>query len=362
MSGGSAPHARVRRRLLRLAVGGGLFVVVFGWLVPQFIDYEQVWDAIKGLSWWQFVVLLALGLVRIPTEAVMFRALLPGLGLWRGTQAYLSSNVAAQFVPPPGAEVVKFAYFRGAGYDAGSAGTAAVGSFLFPTAGRLALPLVAFLALLAAGEIDGETLLIGAIALTVLLIGGGLGLLLLRSERSARWLGAKAERPLNWLLSTFKRDPVVDTAARAAVLRMEGLAALRAGWLLGFAGVAANLLLTYLILLAALRFVGVSQGEVPAVEAFAAFALAFWAGTVIPITGSGLGVVDAVLIGTLATQTGASNDEVVAAAVLWRVFYTFITLPLGAVTLSRFRKANPELLSRHPAGASAHSRSFGDLT
>jgi uncharacterized membrane protein YbhN (UPF0104 family) len=32
----------------------------------------------------------------------------------------------------------------------------------------------------------------------------------------------------------------------------------------------------------------------------------------------------------------------VAAALLWRVFYSFIAMPLGAITLSRFRKANPE--------------------
>lgn len=79
---------------------------------------------------------------------------------------------------------------------------------------------------------------------------------------------------------------------------------------------------------------------------FAAFALAFWAGAVIPITGSGLGVVDAVLIGTLAQQSSASNNSLVAAALLWRVFYSFITLPFGAITFSRFKKANPDVLRR----------------
>jgi uncharacterized membrane protein YbhN (UPF0104 family) len=34
----------------------------------------------------------------------------------------------------------------------------------------------------------------------------------------------------------------------------------------------------------------------------------------------------------------------VAAALLWRVFYSVIPLPLGAITLSSFRKANPEVL------------------
>ena len=48
--------------------------------------------------------------------------------------------------------------------------------------------------------------------------------------------------------------------------------------------VAVNLFVTYLILLAALRFVGVSSGEISAVDAFEAFAIAFWAGAVFPIT------------------------------------------------------------------------------
>jgi uncharacterized membrane protein YbhN (UPF0104 family) len=67
---------------------------------------------------------------------------------------------------------------------------------------------------------------------------------------------------------------------------------------------------------------------------------------VLPITGSGLGVVDAVLIAALIELSSASDDPLVAAALLWRVFYSFVTLPLGAITLSRFRKANPDVL-RH---------------
>ncbi len=111
---------------------------------------------------------------------------------------------------------------------------------------------------------------------------------------------------------------------------------------LGSIGVAANLLLTYLILLASLRFVGVSSAELSAPDAFAAFAIAFWAGAVFPITGSGLGVVDAVLIGMLVEMSPASDDALVAAALLWRVFYSILPLPFGAITLSRFRKANPD--------------------
>jgi hypothetical protein len=92
--------------------------------------------------------------------------------------------------------------------------------------------------------------------------------------------------------------------------------------------------------------VGVTAAELSAAEAFAAFAIAFWAGAVFPITGSGLGVVDAVLIAMLIELGSASDDPLVAAALLWRVFYSVIALPLGAITLGRFRKANPDALPR----------------
>ena len=274
----------------------------------------------------------------------MYRAFLPGLGLWRGSEAYLSSNFAGQLLPPPSASVVQYGYFRGGGYTADAAGLAALGSFIFPTIGRFLLPLVALVLLLLTGELNDTVALAGALSLAISAIAGIAGFMFLRHDRSARWLGAKAQRPLSWILIRLKRDRIEDGAGKASDLRTQALAVLREGWALGSIGVAANLFLTYLILLAALRFVGVSSAELSAPDAFAAFAIAFWAGAVFPITGSGLGVVDAVLIAMLVEQSGASDDALVAAALLWRVFYSVITLPLGAVTLGHFRKANPDVL------------------
>jgi uncharacterized membrane protein YbhN (UPF0104 family) len=319
-------------------------VVVFGWLLPRFIDYHDVWDALAQLDGWELLVLFGLGLARVPTEALMYRAFLPGLGLWRGSEAYLSSNFAGQLLPPPSASIVQYGYFRGGGYASDAAGLAALGSFLFPTIGRFLLPLVALVLLLLTSEINGSVVLAGGLSLALTAIAGVAGYYLLRSEQSARWVGAKAQRPLSWVLAKLKRDPIEDAAGRATDLRTQALAVVREGWALGSIGVAANLLLTYLILLASLRFVGVSSTELSAPDAFAAFAIAFWAGAVLPITGSGLGVVDAVLIAMLVEMGGASDDALVAAALLWRVFYSLITLPLGAITLGRFRKANRDVL------------------
>jgi uncharacterized membrane protein YbhN (UPF0104 family) len=323
-----------------------VLVFVFAWVLPQFIDYDDVWAAVAQLDGWEVLALLGLGLARLPTEALMYRAFLPGLGLWRGSEAYLSSNFAGQVLPPPSASVVQYGYFRGGGYAPDQAGLAALGSFLFPTIGRFLLPAVALVVLLVTGEVSGSVALAGALSLAVTAAAVVGGYVFLRGERSARRLGAKAERPVSWMLVKLKREALDDAPGKAAELRSRALAVVREGWALGSIGVAVNLFLTYLILLAALRFVGVTASELSAAEAFAAFAIAFWAGAVFPLTGSGLGVVDAVLIAMLIELGDASDDPLVAAALLWRVFYSVITLPLGAITLARFRKASAQTPQR----------------
>jgi uncharacterized membrane protein YbhN (UPF0104 family) len=232
-----APAARpVSRRLLKAALVAAALLVVFGWLLPQFIDYDDVWDALTHLEAWEVVVLLGLGLARVPTEALMYRAFLPGLSLWRGSKAYLSSNFAGQLLPPPSASVVQYGYFRGGGHTPDAAGLAALGSFVFPTIGRFLLPLVALVLLLLTGEVDGSVALAGALSLVVTAVVGIACYVFLRGERSARWLGAKAQRPLSWILVKLRRDPIDDGAGKATELRTQALAVLREGWALGSIG------------------------------------------------------------------------------------------------------------------------------
>jgi hypothetical protein len=54
--------------LLRPSFVVAVLVVVFGWLL-QFIDYDDVWAAHAKLDGWEVVVLLGLGLARVPSEA-----------------------------------------------------------------------------------------------------------------------------------------------------------------------------------------------------------------------------------------------------------------------------------------------------
>ena len=139
---------------------------MFGWLLPQFIDYDEVWDALTELDTTEVLVLLGLALARVPTEALIYRAFLPGLRLWRGSEAYLSSNFAGQILPTR-REPRPVRLLPSRWYPADTAGLAAAGTFVFPTLGRFLLPVVAVLVLLVTGEVDGTVAIAGGVALLI---------------------------------------------------------------------------------------------------------------------------------------------------------------------------------------------------
>lgn len=339
--------ASTNKRVLRALVVIAVLVFVFGWLLPQLIDYQLVWDAISSLSLSDLIVLSILGVVRIPTEAIVYRAMLPGLRVSTGSAAYLSSNVAANFMPPGGSSVVQYAYFRRDGFDNESSTTAALGTFVFPQAARIVLPIPAFLVLLAIGGVDSEALIITGISVALVIVVSILIGFVGRSERSARWLGAQLGRLVSWVMVKFHKDPVGDLGDQVVDFRDNAFAIVRQRWPVGTAAVTLNLALTYLILVASLRAVGVEQSELGLGVTFAAFAVAFFAGVVIPITGSGLGVVDVVMVSALAASTTGNVDinTLVAAVVIWRLFYGLLALFPGVFTLSRFAKQNRDLLT-----------------
>ena len=187
------------KRVVRILIVVAVFVVVFGWLLPQFIDYKLVWEAIKGLTWGQLIVLVLLAVIRVPTEALIYRAMLPGLRIIPGSAAYLSSNVAANVMPPPASSIVQYAYFRTEGFDSQTSMTGAVGTFIFPQAARLILPIPAFFVLLAVDRSDTEAVMIAAGSFVLAVLVGVLVWTIGRSENSARAAIASARL---WQLSS----------------------------------------------------------------------------------------------------------------------------------------------------------------
>ena len=277
-----------------------------------------------------------LSVARVPTEAMIYRALLPGLSLRVGSEAYLSQNFAG-LLPPPSSSIVQYAYFRSDGFERRSALIGAVASFIFPTAGRMVLPLVAFVFLVITGNFEPEAIWLVVTSLAILFVAGALVWLIGRSDRSALWVGNQSGRAVSWVLRRFRKEPVTGLGEMLISFRNHTFTAVRQRWLAGTIAVSLNLLLTFVLLLISLRFVGLSNDELPASSIFAALAVGFFAGTVLPFTSSGMGTVDLFLIASLSTLSGNANLAA-AGEVVWRVFYSVLAIPVGVFTLNHFRK------------------------
>jgi uncharacterized membrane protein YbhN (UPF0104 family) len=332
------PH-RLRSALVVLAV----LLVVFGLVLPNIIDYQTIWDSLATLTLANVAVVLGLSGLRTLTEALVDRAMLPGLRLWPGSQAYLSSS-AVTMLPPPAPSVVQFAYFRSQGFDPDESLTGAAGTFVFPQAGRLVLPIVAFVAWLIAGEVDDVAMIVVGISILAIVIAGLLAWIVGRSQESALWIGRTAARAISAVLGWFHRDPIDDLGPKLVVIRDLLYDIVGRRWKFGSFAVACNLAVSFAMLLASIRFLGVSSSDLPTVVIFSTFAAAFLAGALIPISAGGIGVVDVVMITSLNAVNSVDSNVIIAAVLVWRIFYDIVTFPVGALTLMRFSRTHRELL------------------
>jgi uncharacterized protein (TIRG00374 family) len=108
----------------------------------------------------------------------------------------------------------------------------------------------------------------------------------------------------------------------------------------------------YLVLLVALRDVGVSEAEVSWAEVLAVFAFARLA-TAVPFTPGGAGVVEAVLIGGL-VAAGGDRAEVTAAVLIYRALTWGLPILVGIPAFLWWRRRSTA------SGTAAGATSGGD--
>jgi len=123
------------------------------------------------------------------------------------------------------------------------------------------------------------------------------------------------------------------------------------GWRITITTAASNLTL-WLVLLACLRGIGLSQAQVPWQTSLAAFSFVRLL-TVLPITPGGLGITELGLIATLAAGAGHRDvTQVTAAVLLYRAVTYLPPIPLGVIACLTWQHA-PALIHARPAQHSA---------
>jgi uncharacterized membrane protein YbhN (UPF0104 family) len=339
-----------RSQLIQGVISIVVVVGIFWFVLPKLADFSEVWRTIRAMTGFEVGVLAVVAAINLLTYLPVNMAVLPGL---RAGEAFVSNNAStavANTLPAGGAlgVGVNFAMYRSWGFDNASITLALLVSGILNTFVKLGMPVVALALLAILGEASTALVVAAVLGVIVLAVAVGLFAGMLSSDgladRIGTWLGRVGTAIRRWL----RRPPIVNLGARAVEFRHQTIELLKSrGWYAAAATVVSHVTL-FLVLLVALRQVGVSDDEVGWAQVLAAFAFGRLL-TAMPITPGGLGVIELGYVAALSVGVDAATRAQIVAAVL--VFRALTFLPpilIGAACYVFWRRRSGW---RHPIGS-----------
>ncbi len=356
MSSTTLPEGTARgagRPRWRRAVGPllsvALVAAVFVWFLPQFTDVADVWTSVRDMTWGEVVLLLAAAAWNLATYQFLVVATMPGLRLGQATVATQTSTAVSNTVVGGAAISLGLTYAMNYswGFSRSRTSVMLLVSGLWNNFAKLGLPvfalaLLAFTAPPSTGRLVAGLLAVAALVAVVVLLG-----LLLRSSAAAARIGNGAARVATALRRPFGRGPVTGWDRATTSFRERTVLLLRARWHWITVTTLVSHLSLFLVLLLALRAVGVTAEQVSVPEALAVFAFARLL-TAIPFTPGGLGVIELALITGLA-GAGGPRASVAAAVLVFRALTFVLPIPVGLLTYVFWRRNRS--WRRPPGGA-----------
>jgi putative heme transporter len=324
----SQPRRGRNRMIVQAAISIVLIVVIFYFLLKK-IDLAQVWAAIRDMTWLELSTLGLLAIWNLCTYAFVWMSVTPGLSFGRGMLMTQSTTAVANTVPGGSAVGIGMTYamLGSWGYSRSRSTTAVLVSGVWNSFIKLGMPVLALALLALQGRAGG-----GRVTAALLGIAGLVGsiavfALILRSEEMARRVGLAAGRAASRVLGLLRRPPVHGWELATVKFRARTIDLVAHRWIAITATSLVSHASLYLVLLVALRDVGVSDHQVGWAEVLAVFAFARLA-TAIPFTPGGVGFVEAVLIAGL-TAAGGPRAEVTAAVLVYRALTWGLPIVVG---------------------------------
>jgi len=337
----AAPPSR-RSALLRSGLILGVLFLVFFVILPNFVDYSEVADAFRGLTAPQILLMTGLSALAWLLSGQLFTVLTEGLSVLRGTAAYLIlSGIGASVPFGPWNMGVVWVVVRGWGVPVQAATSGIVLYGVVNQLGRLALPLIALVVTAATGYLAGHggpILVITAVSIAAFVLGTVLIAAIVRSDRVADWLGRTGQRVVSWSLKHLGRSGGPDVSGSIHRFRDELGEVIRRRGLIGLFVTIAGQLGWCVVLIVALRVVGVPADVLQPPQILAVFALVSVI-TIIPISPGGAGVPELLYIAGLSAIAGSEYESAITAGVfLFRLYSWFLPIPLAWLLLKVARR------------------------
>jgi len=325
------------------ASGGRVFALalvigVFAFVLPRVADYGEVWDALSALSPGALAALAVTAIVNLATFGPPWMAALPGLSFMHALVLSQASTAAASVLPGGDAVGIAISYsmLRRWGFTVEQVTVGSAATTVWNVFANVIFAVAAVVLLATAGEshpLLTTLALVGSVAVGVAIV---LFAIALNDDDNARLVGGLAERAWNVVARLARRRQAGGWGERLVGFRREAIDLLRRRWLALTAATLAGHLTVFLVLLVALRSVGVTSAQISFAEVFAAWALVRII-TTLPLTPGGLGVVELGLTGGLVTF-GGNHAKVVAGVLLYRVLTYVPPIAIGGICLLVWRR------------------------
>jgi putative heme transporter len=322
----------------RSAVAVAIVAIIFVYFLPRVVDYGEVWAAVRAMTWLELLTLASLAVWNQATYWLVEMSARPGLGL-RQAMKITQASTAISNTLPGGAALgagLQIAMYVSYGFARQDIGLSLALTGLWNTFVKLGMPIVA-LALLAIGGNAGGALVTASVVGLLILFGTFVAFAVaLRSEQGAFRVGQRLGAVLSFIARVTRRSPRGDWGAILADFRRRTVELLSRRWKQLTAATLLSHVTLYVVLLMALRHVGVSNEAVSWEEALAAFSFVRLL-SALPITPGGLGVVELGMTATL-VAAGGNEAHVVAAVLVYRVLTFVLPIPVGAASYFFWRR------------------------
>jgi putative heme transporter len=333
-SGAARPSSvRFRRgRKIAATVASVLLVAaIFGFALPHVASYRSAWTSVQGMTWPSVLLVVIAAGASLVAGWLVVCAVLPSIRLREAAAVNLGSTAVANTLPAGGALAMGISWTMLSSWGVGAADYVlyTLVSGIWNVFARLGLPVIAMLVLMTVSRPQAGLLAGAAAGLVALAFVAAVFGLLLRSESFALRADARLQRALTIACKLARKQPPAAGCLRAFRDRASVLLAER-GWRISAATAASSVTL-WLVLLASLRGVGLSQSQVSWQTSLAAFAFVRLL-TVLPLTPGGAGITELGLVGVLAAGTDHRvAGQVTAAVLLFRAVTYLAPIPSGAL-------------------------------
>ena len=335
-------------------------MALFAFVLGSTGDVGEVGDAIASMTGLELATLGLVAAWNLGTYWMVVVAATPGINYPQAIVLVESTTAVSNAVPAGSAVAVGLTYsmLGSWGFSRSRSTLSLIVSGLWNNFAKLGMPVLALVLLALEGDVGPGRMAAAAFGIAALVGSVTVFALALRREEFARRAGDVAAASVSRVRAVLGRGPVEGWGHATAKFRNRTIGLVSRAWLRLTVVTLVSHFSLYVVLLVALRHIGVSNDEVDWAEILAVFAFVRLL-TAIPITPGGLGVVELGLVTGL-TAAGGDEAEVVAAVLIYRALTYLLPIPLGLAAYVFWRRnrswrdsappASPELAG---AGTSA---------